>query len=191
MLNPQYPETLSHEPVIGSPGSHSPSCFVSGRFVWAPKISQLYSQDTIIVIMELHWYSTRVLGMKQQSCWGALWFSRGHKHDIWCLMTNTQANRVAIVSSVITKILNPCKYWTVMTQPSVYMFSVYLYSLLVFYYCPSVVWFSLVSVLFLSDSLCSIIRCWILCLFSVFSVLILELYSRYFDPHNNNHPASQ
>ncbi len=61
--------------------------------------------------MELDWYCTRVLGMKQQSCWGVLWVfkrprvsplekQRNWQHDIWCLITNTLANRVAIVSSV-------------------------------------------------------------------------------------------
>jgi hypothetical protein len=44
---------------------------------------------------------------------------RNGQHDIWCLITNTWANRVVIGSSVITKIFNPCKYWTVTTQPSV------------------------------------------------------------------------
>ncbi len=84
--------------------------------------------------MELDWCCTGVLGVKQQSCYGVLLFSkrpkvsplekqRNRQHDIWCLITNTWANRVAIVSSVITKIFNPCKYWMVTTQPSVYMFS--------------------------------------------------------------------
>ncbi len=152
--------------------------------------------------MEINWYCTEVLGMKQQSCWGVLWFfkrswvsplekQRNRQNDNWSLINNARANRVAIVSFVITKICNPCKHWMVTTQHLVYMFSVYSYSLTVFYYCSSVVWFSFVSVLFLFDLLCLIIQCSIICLFSVFSVLILELYSRYFDPHNNNHPASQ
>jgi hypothetical protein len=85
---------------------------------------------TIIVLMEHDWYCTGVVGVKQQSCWGVLWLfkrpqvsllekQRNRQHDIWCLMTNTWANRVAIVSSVITKIFNPCKYWMVTIQPSV------------------------------------------------------------------------
>jgi hypothetical protein len=44
---------------------------------------------------------------------------RNRQHDILCLITYTRANRVAIVSLVITKIFNPSKYWTVTTQPSV------------------------------------------------------------------------
>ncbi len=70
-------------------------------------------------------------------------------HDIWCLIANTQANRVAIVNSAITKIFNPCKHWTVKIQHSVLYvqwISVYSYSLPVFH-CLSVVWFSFVSVL--------------------------------------------
>jgi hypothetical protein len=33
-----------------------------------------YSHDTIMAIMEFDWYCTGMLGMKQQSCWGILWF---------------------------------------------------------------------------------------------------------------------
>jgi hypothetical protein len=107
---------------------------------------------------------------------------KGSCLHIRCHSFNTWANRVATVSSVITKIFNPCEYWTVMAQPSVYLFSVYSYLLPVFCYCSSVVWFSLISVLFLFSSLCLIVQCLIIWLFSVFSVLELELYSRYFDP---------
>ncbi len=52
--------------------------------------------------------------MRQQSCWGILGFfkrpwvsllkrQRNRQHDICILITNTRTNRVAIVSSVITK----------------------------------------------------------------------------------------
>jgi hypothetical protein len=34
-------------------------------------------------------------------------------------IANTQANRIAIVSSLISKIFNPCKHWKVTIQPSV------------------------------------------------------------------------
>ncbi len=131
-------------------------CLISSRTIWSewtwPRWSSFglmqnvlwahsrnpqffgFSCDTIIAIMELDWYCTGVLGMQQQSCWGALWFfkrpqvsplerQRNRQQDIWCIITNTRANRVAIVSSLITKIFNPCKYWTVTTQPSVYMSS--------------------------------------------------------------------
>ncbi len=123
----------------------------------------LFKKAKIIEIMELNSYCTRVSGMKQQSCWGVLWFfkkpqvsplenQRNRQHEIWCLMTNTQANRVPIVGSVITKIFKLCKYCRVTTQPSVYMFTAYSHSLPVFSYCSSVVRFSLVSVLFYSSS---------------------------------------
>jgi hypothetical protein len=49
--------------------------------------------------------------------------ARKLQHDTWCLITNTQANRVAIVSSIIIKIFNSCKHWTVTIQPAVFMFS--------------------------------------------------------------------
>ncbi len=66
--------------------------------------------------MELYWYCTGAVGMKQQGCWGVLWVSkrppvnplerqRNRQHDIWCLITNTWANRFVMVSSVITRYL--------------------------------------------------------------------------------------
>jgi hypothetical protein len=148
----------------------------------------------------LHWR----VRMKQQSCWGVAWFfkrprvsplkkQKNWHHDIWCLIDNTRANRVAIVSSVITKIFNPCKHWTVKIQHSVLYvqwISVYSYSLPVFH-CSSVVWFSFVSVLLCLNHFVLLfsVRLFVYSLY--FSVLILELYSRYFDLHNNNNPASQ
>jgi hypothetical protein len=71
---------------------------------------------------------------------------RNRQHVIWCLTTNTRANRVAIVSFVITKIFNPCTHWAVMIQPSVlFMFreSVWLCSLpvsfIVHQYCLTLI----------------------------------------------------
>ncbi len=54
------------------------------------------------------------------NCWGVLWFfkrqqvsllekQRNRQHDIWCLITNTWPNRVAAVSSVITRNLTLAK----------------------------------------------------------------------------------
>jgi hypothetical protein len=42
---------------------------------------------------------------------------RNQQQNFWFLTFNIQANRVAIVNSVITKRFNPCKYWTIMIQP--------------------------------------------------------------------------
>jgi hypothetical protein len=145
--------------------------------------------------MELDWYCTGVFGMRQQNCWGVLWFSkrsqvslmkkqRNRQHVIWCLTTNTWANNVTIVSSVITKIFNPSKHWTVMIQPQSISIHISCQFLLLFLSCLILI--SLDSVLFYS-----IIQCSITHLLSVFSVLILELYLGYFDPHIKNHPASQ
>jgi hypothetical protein len=113
---------------------------------------------------------------------------RNWQHVIWCRTTSAWANRVTIVSSVITKIFYPCKHWTVMIQPHFVMFSesINSYSLPVLLLL-SVVWFSsyirFCSALF--DWLCSVIQCLIIRLLGVFYVLILELCSRYFDPHIN------
>jgi hypothetical protein len=138
------------------------------------------------------WYeATKLLGdsMVFQKAMSPREKQRNQQHVIWCFKTNTQANRVAIVSSVIIKIFNPCKHWTVTIQPSVYMISK---SVFICYF-SAVVRFSFVSVLFLFNSICLIIRCSILIYSVLFPVLILALYSRYFDPRSpyHNHPASQ
>ncbi len=85
--------------------------------------------DTLVTLSLQLWYCAGMLGVRHQSWWGVLWFSKGHLkplgrqrnpcHDIWFLINKIQANRVAIDSSVITKIFNPCKYWTVKIQPFV------------------------------------------------------------------------
>ncbi len=141
--------------------------------------------------MKLDLYCTWVLGMKQQSCRGVLWFfkrsqvsplekQRNWQHDIWCLITSTWANRVAIVSYAITKIFKSCKYWMVTTRPSVYMFSELVF---VFICCQFSV---IVHLLFDSRSrlfcICSIcfvklFSVWLFVYLVYFSVLILELYS--------------
>ncbi len=111
---------------------------------------------------------------------------RKRQHDILCLITNTWANRAAIVSSVITKIFNPCKYQMVTTQPSVYLFSE---SVLVFihYQFSFIVHllFNFHSLLFCFCSICYFLLFFLrLFVYSVyFSVRILKLYSRYFDPY--------
>jgi hypothetical protein len=110
------------------------------------------------------------------------------QHDIWCLITNIWANRVAIVSSVITKIFTPCKYWTVTTPPS------FTSSVNQGLFCSLPVLLFMCCLTFSRlFSFCSICFVWLfgvrLFVYSVyFSVLILELYSSYFDPHNNPEP---
>ncbi len=139
--------------------------------------------------MELDWYCTGVSGMRQQSCWGILWFfkrpqvsplekQRNWQHDIWCIITNTWANRVVIVRYLtlanyglsrlnlpFTCSVNQCCFYSL---PVFHCSSVTLYCC----FCSAFVWFILFG-------------------YSVFDYsFILELYSMYFDPlSTNNHPA--
>jgi hypothetical protein len=91
---------------------------------------------------------------------------------------------------VITRIFNPCKYWTVTIQTFLKTPSNSVSVLFIASYCSTFVCtvFSFVrfSALFNSVFDYSVFD------YSVyFFVLILELYSRYFDPYltYNNHPA--
>ncbi len=111
---------------------------------------------------------------------------KAKKLPAWPLMPHNQqpGKQVAIVSSIITRTFNSCKHWMVMTQPSVYMLIESVLSLFVasLFFC---------SIFLLVFCFCSIhhVRLFSVQLFfqSVyFSVLILELYSRYFDPLSTN-----
>jgi hypothetical protein len=77
--------------------------------------------------MELDWYCTDIIEMRHQCWYRLLWIfkrllasplgrQRSPHQSVWFLILNIQANRVAIVSSVITKIFNPSKYRTVTIQ---------------------------------------------------------------------------
>ncbi len=68
-----------------------------------------YSRDTIIAIMELDWFCTGVLKVSHVCylkgfCELLSWVSTKALVGLRCLTINNQANRVAIVSSVITRI---------------------------------------------------------------------------------------
>jgi hypothetical protein len=85
----------------------------------------------------------------------------------------------------MAKIFNPCKYWIVTIQPFVKTlnYSVPVLFIASFYGLTLVRSFSIVRFSTLFDSVFN---------YSVyFSVLILELYSRYLNPYliYNNHPA--
>ncbi len=87
---------------------------------------------------------------------------RNRQHVIWCITTNTRANRIAIVRVVITNIFNPLANigWSQFNlQLCMFSESVYSYLLPVPCYCLSVVWLSFISVLFLFGCFCSIILC--------------------------------
>ncbi len=94
------------------------------------------------------------------------------KPTAWHLMPHNQhpGKQGCIVSSVITKIFYPPKYWTVTIQPFcfyVQWISVYFCSLPVFCYCSSVPHFhSLLSALF--NLFCLIIQYSITHLFNIF-----------------------
>ncbi len=77
--------------------------------------------------MLLNWYCTDMLEMRHQCGCGLLWIfkrllvsllgrQRVPPQSVLFLIVNIQADRVAIVSSLITKIFNRSKYWTVTIQ---------------------------------------------------------------------------
>jgi hypothetical protein len=84
-------------------------------------------------------------------------------------------NRVAIVNSEISKTFNLCKYWTVTFQPfeNTQLFSAYVV------HCQFIV--QPLFVLFSFIRISAFVQLFSVRLFSVFSVLTLELHSRYFD----------
>ncbi len=151
--------------------------------------------------MELDWYCTGAVYMKQESCWGVLRFfkrpqvsllkkQRNWQHDICCLITNTWANRVAIVRSVIARSLTlPNIGWSPFSLQYLFIFSA---SVLIVILSLSVNLLLFVSCYFSPYQLfqfvfihfCLITSCfvWLFDYSVSFSVLILELYSRYFDP---------
>jgi hypothetical protein len=145
------------------------------------------SRDTTIAIMELGWYCTYILiwGIKANEGFYGFFKSllvrqRNPRHDVWFLLINIEANGVATVSSVITKIFNLCKYWKVMIQPFFITpsssVSILLVASLLFDFCLTL--FSIVRFIALFDSVFD----YLVSDNSVYySVLILELYSRYFD----------
>jgi hypothetical protein len=178
---------------------------------WACNLPTTLMTDTVIVFMELDWYCTGATGMKQQSCWGVLWFfkrpqvsplerQRIRQRDFWCLITNTRANRVEIVSSIITRYLTLAKHrmFTIHLSVFVYVQWISFKSLfiarwyavirqLLFITLP-VVWLTFIRFCSIT-SFCSIIRCSIIQCHFLFwywncipGVLI---------PHITNHPASQ
>ncbi len=164
--------------------------------------------------MELDWYYTGVAGMKQQSCWGGSMdfqeatsepAGNAKKPTAWHLVPNNEHPGKQDCNCQFRnhKIFNPCKHRTVTIYPSVFVhvqcvsfqsslfasLSVVIHQLL----------FNILPIVFALASLVSVqlplylLLFWSNCivwLFSVrlvsviFSVLILELYSRYLDPHN-------
>ncbi len=157
--------------------------------------------------MGLNWYCTGATGMKQQSCRGILWFfkvpqvillekQRNRHHEIGCLITNTWANRVAIVSSVITRYSTLAKQWTVTIQLAVFLCPVH--QLIIFIASLSAIIYQLLfdsqsfnSVLFCSICFVRLFSVWLIDFSKLFSVLKLELFPRYFYPHDNITPYRQ
>jgi hypothetical protein len=159
-----------------------------------------------------------VVGKKQQSCWRVLWVPKGHewacwkgrKPTAWHLMPHNkhlgkQGCRCQFRNH---KRFNPHR--SVSICPSVLVVSnrivlhCYLlpvcYSLFICCYSSSCQLFRFTfihsarscHIHFCFCFVCSVSFDYSLFAYSVFfSVLILEIYSTYFDPHVNNHPASQ
>jgi hypothetical protein len=127
------------------------------------------------------------------------------KHDIWCLITNTWANRVVIVNSVITRYLTLAKVgWSTFALQSCsctiqlhlilhHKLFICCYSLSCLLFCIRVQPFCSVilnSFLFSVRPICFVFD-YLIFDYSFFFVLILEMCSRYFNPHNNNHLESK
>jgi hypothetical protein len=153
--------------------------------------------------MELNWSCTGAVGVRQQSCWGVLWFfkrtqvsslekQRNWQHNLWLLITNTCANRVAIVSCVIT-----IHFTLANMGESPFNLQICLCSVKPFNrnWCQfSCYCFSVQYIHFLSHS---ILFCFVRSAFVqlfvnsvLFSDLILKLYSKYFNPQNHKHQPS-
>jgi hypothetical protein len=133
-----------------------------------------YSHDTIIVITKLDLCCTGAVGIKQHSCRGVLWVfkrpqvsplekQRNWQHDIWCLMTNTWANRIVIVSSIITRYLTLTNIGRPRFNLQIWLCSVNQFNHICFQfscYCLSVVRFSCIQ-------FCSVVWSAVIRLFSV------------------------
>ncbi len=162
----------------------------------------------------MHW----AVAMKQQSCGGFFGFQRATsepagkegnlQHDIWCLVTNTWANRVVIVYCVITIYLTPakvgqstfalqfCPCASAPNPASLFVASLLLaIYLLLFIILPVVLYLYLIILLwFQVHSGCSVLSCSVSSNYSIiecYSVLILEMCSRYFNLYYINYPVSQ
>ncbi len=141
------------------------------------------STGYIIVIMELNWYFTGAVGMKQQSCWGVLWFfkrlqvsplekQRNWQHDTWCLTTNIWANRAAIVSSIITRYVTLTKIGQSPFNLQICLCSVEQFSHIrcqFFCYCYQYIRFSV-------DAFCSVLYDLLLFNHSVFNDSFIQCY---------------
>ncbi len=110
--------------------------------------------------MELDWYCTDMLEMRHQCWWGLLWIfkrllvsplgrQRSPHQNVWFLIVNIQANRVAIVSSVITHILTLASIGP--SQFNLFWMTLFSSVLVLFFasfYCTTFVWFSAFCVWF-------------------------------------------
>jgi hypothetical protein len=143
--------------------------------------------------MDLDWYCNDMLKKRHQCRCGILWtFSslkrqRSPHQYVWFHTFNFRQNKVVIVISVISKILNPSKCWMVTIQ-LLLNDTLFLSELVLFIascYCWTFVCFSAFlwfSFLFDAVTLFNLNLLFSVELFSIRSVLILEMYFRYFDP---------
>ncbi len=154
--------------------------------------------------MEPDWYCTEMLKARHQ-CWrGLLWIHKrllvspqgrqgSPRPYVQFLAFNIEVNRVVIAGYVIATIFNPGKCWTVTIQlllSDTLLISTCIgyWQFLLFDLCflQCFVRFNvyLMQCFCLTQFFCSMFK-----LFSIFSVLILEMYTRYFD-HVIHQPSS-
>ncbi len=138
----------------------------------------------------LHWYvkSEASIQMRTFMNYSAHWKSKE-------VLTSTsdfthltcRQNGVVIVSSVIAKIFNPSKCWTVIIK---LLLSDTLFNQCLLLFIVSYLLFNFISVFFWYSAYCSIqFFSSVFILFGICSVLILEMCSRYFDHVSIKHQA--
>jgi hypothetical protein len=150
-----------------------------------------------MAIIDLDWHCTGILKVRHPCLmwtfmnYSACWRSKKvlvSTSDVTPLIS--RQNRVVIVSSVIAKILNPSKCWTVTIKP--FWMTLLLISAHCYYLLPVICCFIFVQCLFasvFSFQFNSFVQ-YSYHPVNVQSPLILEMSSRYFDPVNNNHQQS-
>ncbi len=154
----------------------------------------------------------RIVGIhiiKQQNCWGILWVEPAGKegnqqHDIWCLIKIIWANRVAIFDSVIryltlaklgqsTFALQPYSCAIASNSTSSFVAGSLFVILSVVIHCSVLIVDRSALFKFVLFSVCSVLCCYFCSDNLIFNyrVSFFSWYWKCFNPHYNNHLASQ